>query len=290
VVESEFSRVNEERILFKLPNNQDYKSVNITLKRVSGDYTYSIFKGDVTFAADPIISGYETIPLGDQNYINLILSNPYIKSYYMKSDKEDSPFYIMFYVYDEEGVQKDVYMSYNPVEQYETFPNSVIKILPVEEKKFSLNFNKDVSKVSLIYQSCGNSLKGIKIYSYDDLLNEFEVKNRYNLAVFNNYLMPHQFIPIFEKDEEEEEENKYNGAMIGFGLSELSQSEFDKFNNNNNYNVTQNGKQLRWPSLDGVKEYIIYVFHTENKNLKYLHNPCFLEELKKNNSFKQGEN
>ena len=290
VVESEFSRVNEERILFKLPNNQDYKSVNITLKRVSGDYTYSIFKGDVTFAADPIISGYETIPLGDQNYINLILSNPYIKSYYMKSDKEDSPFYIMFYVYDEEGVQKDVYMSYNPVEQYETFPNSVIKILPVEEKKFSLNFNKDVSKVSLIYQSCGNSLKGIKIYSYDDLLNEFEVKNRYNLAVFNNYLMPHQFIPIFEKDEEEEEENKYNGAIIGFGLNEISQSEFDKFNNNNNYNVTQNGKQLRWPSLDGVKEYIIYVFHTENKNLKYLHNPCFLEELKKNNSFKQGEN
>ena len=280
VVETGRARINEERILFKLDNNQNYKNVNITLKRVSNDYTYTIFKGDISFATDPILNGYETMPIGDKNYINFILSNPYMKPFSMKPDKEDSPFYIMFYVYDREGVQKDIYMEYNPIEEYEKFPNSVIKILPVEENIYSLDFNKDVNKVSVLYQSCGKSLKGINIYSYDDLLNEFDTDNKYNLGAFKNYLMPSQITPIFEK---EEDENQYNGAVIGISLNDISKSDIDKYNNYN-YSVRQNGKVLKWPKLDGVKEYIIYVFNTENEDIKYIHNPCYLDFVRKNNS------
>ena len=280
VVETERARINEERILFKLDNNQNYKNVNITLKRVSNDYSYTIFRGDVSFAIDPILSGYNTAPIGDKNYINLILSNPYMKPFSMKPDKEDSPFYIMFFVYDREGIQKEIYMEYNPVEEFEKkFPNSIIQILPSEENKYSLEFNKDVNKVSVMYQSCGKSLKGINIYSYDDLLNEFDTVNKYNLGAFKNYLIPSQIAPVFEEDED----NQYNGAVVGISLNDISKSQIDKYNSYN-YTVRQNGKVLKWPKLDGAKEYIVYVFNTENEDIKYIQNPCYLDFVRNNNS------
>ena len=178
----------------------------------------------------------------------------------MIPDKEDSPFYIMFYIYDPEGVQKDVYMEYSPVEEYESISNSVSNILAVKEDKYKWDFTKDVSKVSILYQSCGNSLKKVNIYSYDDLLNSFDVKNKYNLGVFNNYLIPNQIGPIFEEDKE----NPYTGAVIGIGLNEISQNDIDNFNNIE-LKVRQNGKTLKWEKIEGVKEYTAYVF---NKKMK----------------------
>jgi hypothetical protein len=156
-VEGYRSRINEEFILFKLNNSMEYKNINITLKRVSHDYSYTMFRGDVSYTFNPILSGYSTIPLGEQNQINLILSNPYLKLNSMVPDKDNSHFYILFYINDPEGVQKDVYLDYNPVEKYETMPNSVIKIYSTTEGKYSLDINKDVSKVSVLYQSCGKS-------------------------------------------------------------------------------------------------------------------------------------
>ena len=245
-----------------------------------------MFRGDVSFATDLMISGYDTISLGDNTYINLIISNPYIKSYSITPDKEDSPFYIMLYIKDPEGVQKDVYMETIPIEEhYEHFPNSVTQILKSNDDKYALEFNKDISKVSLIYQSCGKSLKGINIYSYDDLLNSFETKNKFNIEVFNNYLIPSQISPIFQNDEE----NNYTGAVVGIGLNEISQEEINKVNNWN-YGVRQNGKILKWDKLDGVKEYIVYIFDRENENLKYINNPCYLDSIQKKNFVKKDEN
>jgi len=277
VVEGYRSRVNEEFILFKLNNNMEYKNVNITLKRVSHDYFYTMFRGDVSYTFNPILSGYSTVPLGDQKQINLILSNPYLKLNSMVPDKENSPYYIMFYVNDPEGVQKDVYLDYIPVEKYETMPNSVIKIYSIAEGKYSLDINKDVSKVSVLYQSCGKSLKGVNIYSYDDILNSFDAKNKYNLGVFNNYLIPNQVGPIFEKDEG----NQYEGAIVGISLEQVSQEEIDNLNKNE-YAVRQNGKVLKWNAVNNVKEYVVYVFHKKNEDLKYIQNPCFLDYIQKN--------
>ena len=65
-----------------------------------------MFRGDIAFAHDPIISGYDTVSIGDNNYINLFFSNPYLKQNSMTADKEDSPFYIMFYVNDPEEYKK----------------------------------------------------------------------------------------------------------------------------------------------------------------------------------------
>ena len=96
-----------------------------------------------------------------------------------------------------------------------------------------------------MYQSCGKSLKGININSYDDLLNEFDTVNKYNLGAFNNYLIPSQISPIFKKDEE----NQYKGAVVGINLNDISKSEIDKFNSYN-YTVRQNGKVLKWQKLE----------------------------------------
>ena len=277
IVEGYRSRINEEFILFKLNNSQEYKNVNITLKRVSHDYSYTMFRGDVSYTFNPILSGYTTIPIGEQNQINLILSNPYLKLNSMVPDKDNSPFYIMFYINDPEGVQKDVYLDYTPVEKYETMPNSVIKIYSTTEGKYSLDINKDVSKVSVLYQSCGKSLKGVNIYSYDDILNSFDAKNKYNLGVFNNYLIPSQVGPIFEKDEG----NQYEGAIVGISLEQVSQDEIDNYNKNE-FAVRQNGKVLKWNPVNNVKEYVVYVFNEKNEDLKYIQNPCFLDHIQKN--------
>ena len=101
--------------------------------------------------------------------------------------------------------------------------------MPVEENKYSLDFNKDVNKVSVMYQSCGKSLKGININSYDDLLDEFDTVNKYNLGAFNNYLIPSQISPIFKEDEE----NQYKGAVVGISLNDISKSEIVKFHSYN---------------------------------------------------------
>lgn len=276
VVEGYRSRVNEEFILFKLNNSVEYKNANITLKRVSHDYSYTMFRGDVSYTFNPILSGYATCPLEEQNQINLILSNPYLKLNSMVPDKENSPFYIMFYVNDPEGVQKDVYLDYTPIEKYETIPNSEIKIYSTTEGKYGLDINKDVSKVSVLYQSCGKSLKGLNIYSYDDILNSFDAKNKYNLGVFNNYLIPKQVGPIFEKDEG----NQYEGAIVGISLEEISKDEIDNYNKNE-YAVRQNGKVLKWNPVNNVKEYVVFVFNEKNEDLKYIQNPCFLDHIQK---------
>ena len=288
IVDTNRTRINEERILFKLDNNQNYKNVNITLKRVSHDYTYTMFRGDISYAHDPLLSGLETISIGEANSINLVLSNPNLKANSMIPDKSESPFYIMFYINDPEGVQKDIYIEYSPVEKYEEMPNSISKIFNTKEDKYSLNLNKNIPKISVIYQDCGNALKEVNIYSYDDLLNSFKVKNKYNFGVFNNYLIPNQISPIFEKNEANEE-NEYKGAVVGVGLNEVSQKDIDDFNKYN-YSVRQNGKELKWEKLKGVKNYIVYIFNKENEDLKYIHNPCYLDYLSKNNLNDKNEN
>ena len=277
IVETNSSKINEERILFKLPNNQDYKKVNITLKRVYHDYVYTIFRGDESYAFDPIVSGYDTRALGNAKNLSFVLSNPNIKTNAMTPDKEDSQFYVMFYIYDPEGIQKDINVEYFPVEQYQSINNSISNILAVDGEKYSLNIDKKYSKVSVVFQSCGNSLKEVNIYSYDDILNSFERKNIYNLGVFNNYLIPNQVGPILVK----EEGNQYNGAVVGISLNEISQKEIDNYNNYN-YTVRQNGKVVKWPKLKDVKQYVLYVFNKKHEDLKYVRNPCYLDFIHKN--------
>jgi len=280
VVETNRSRVNEERVLFKLDNKQDYKNINITLKRVFYDYAYTIFRGDINYAIDPILSGYETKPIVEYLRINFILSNPYIKANSMKPDKENSPFYIMFYVNDPDGIQKDAYMEYMPAEEYKAIPNSVSNVLSISKDKYKLDIEKDVSKVSVLYQSCEDTLKGVDIYSYDDILNTYDIntKNKYNLGVFNNYLIPKQIGPIFENGEGK----KYTGAIIGISLNEISQDEINQLNSKD-YNITQKGKKIKWEGLEGVKEYTAFVFNENNEELKYIKNPCFLDYIQKKN-------
>ena len=278
IVERTSAKINEENILFVLKNEKNYKNVNITIDRVRKDYTFTIFKGDINYGIDMILSGYDTIPLSSNKYlINIILSNPYIKSDSMKSDKEESPFYIAFHVDDPEGYQKDISVKYNDIDQYEEWENLIIKTLPVSEnKKYNLKIDKEVKKLSILYQSCGNSLKEINLYSYDDLINNFKNKNRFNIKVFNNYLIPEQIEPVFINDEG----NNHTGAQISLLLNEISQKDIDDLYNDNINKISQNGKVLKWNQLKGAKEYTIYIFNKNNKDLKYIENICYLDYIK----------
>ena len=137
-----------------------------------------MFRGDEYYGIDMILSGYDTIPLtGDVYSINLLVSNPYLKANSMIPDKESSSFYIAFHVKDTEGKQKDISVVYNNVDEYEEWKDSIIQTLPAtDNKRYSLKSQEGVQKMSILYQSCGNSLKEINLYNYDDIINYFENK------------------------------------------------------------------------------------------------------------------
>ena len=226
-----------------------------------------------------ILSGYETIPLNEQNSINLILSNPYMKYNQMISDKEDSPFYVSLHVNAPEGTQKDVSITYNNIDTYDEWKNSIITKLPSEgNKKYALKIGEEIEKMCIIYQSCGNSLKEINLYNYDDVINSFKIKNNFNLGVFDNHHIPQQIGPIFINDEG----NKYIGAQISLTSKEISQKQIEDLNDKNKYYLTQKGKILNWNALNGAKEYTIYIFNQKNENIKYIQNICYLDSLKIN--------
>ena len=279
VVDKDFDRTNEQFILFKLENNKNYKNVNITVDKISNYYAYTLFKGDINYGYDITNSGIKTIaPDKTKNNINLILSNPYTKINPMISDKEDSPFYVLFYVKDTEGKQKDLYVVYNNKDEYEEWKNTEIKTLPSDEnKKYDIKVGKDIQKLSVLYQSCGKSLKEINIYNYDDVLNNFKNNNKVNLGIFNNYEIDKQLGPIFVNDPD----NKYPGAQVSLSLKEIPKEEIDNLNNATITYISQNGTKLNWANLKGAKEYTIYVFNSQNENVKYIENICYLKSIKK---------
>ena len=280
IVDKEFDRSNEKYILFKLKNNATYKSVNITVDKISNSYAYTLFKGDIKYGFDLKNSGYRTIASDKtKNNINLILSNPYTKGNPMISDKTDSPFYVLFYVNDIEGKQKDLYVIYNSLDEYEEWKNSEIKTIPSDEnKKYNIKVGKDIEKLSVLYQSCGKSLKEVNIYNYDDELNSFESNNKVNVGIFNNYDMDKQLGPIFVNDPD----NKYPGAQVSLSLKEIPKKEIDDLNNENINYISQDGNDINWPNLNGAKEYTIYVFNSKNENIKYIQNICYLKSINKN--------
>ena len=281
IVEGESAKVNEENILIKLKNEKTYKSVNVTIDRVFNNYVFTMFRGDINYGIDMLLSGYEANIPPEKNTINLVLSNPYLKSDSMVPDKQESPFYIAFHIIDTEGYQKGVNLVYNNIDTYEEWENAVIKTLPASEnKKYSLKFEQDVKKLSLLYQSCGNSLKEINLYSYDDIINTFENKNRFNLGFFNNYAIPEQMGPVFINDEG----NKYTGAQISLSSKEISQDLIKDLNNDENHKLSQNGKKLKWNGLKGAKEYTIYIFNQKHEDVKYIENICYLDSIKGSNT------
>ena len=117
------------------------------------------------------------------------------------------------------------------------------------------------------------------------MLNSFENKNKINLGVFNNYLIPEQIQTFFNNVTEVNN----TGAQISISLKEISKKEIDDLNNENITKLEQNGKVLNWNKLNGAKEYKIFVFNTKNENVKYIQNICYLDSIKNNNPFSKNE-
>ena len=280
VVDKDLNKSNENYLLFKLENNQNYKNVNITIDKISDYYAYTLFKGDIKYGYDITKSGYKTIaPDKTKKNTNLILSNPYTKINPMISDKTDSPFYVMFYVKDPQEKQKDLYVIYNNKDAYEELKNNeIITLKSDENKKYDIKVGKEIQKLSVLYQSCGKSLKELNIYNFDDVLNSFENRNKINLGIFNNYEIDKQLGPIFVNDPD----NKYPGAQVSLSLKEISKEEIDNLNNNETIaHINQSGTILNWANINGAKEYTVYVFNSQNENVKYIENICYLKSIKK---------
>ena len=283
-IDNENFYTNEQRILFKIENNTEYKNINITLKNDyinNYNYSYALYKGDPYFSTDLILSNYYYYYSNQSNNINLIISNPYTKPYPMIADNENSTFYLMLFI--DNSNETEINFNYNPIDQYDKIIFNKTKIFINETQKYSIDISKNISTINIIYQSCGQSLNKINIYNYDDIINFFTINENisttYYLASFNNYNIDSQISIELNNNIG----NPYRGAVIGITTSNITKNDID-FYNNIIMNITQIGKKVIWQGFREVFLYDIYIFEENYTNMNYTKNPCFLEIIKNDNS------
>ena len=268
----------EYQYQFILPfdNNKNYESVNISINRVYHEFSYSIFKGKYNYATYQYNSGYDYNLLPNKNAINLTISNPYLLN------MNDNPeFYLVLSINDIEMLQKDIYIEYNPIKEYEKIELGKPYIID-DDNKYSLpKTEKNDNDINVIYQSCENTLNKINIYNYNDML--FSIINsnkytKYKTKSITNYLFDIQFnLDVFETE-------LYKGAVIGFSKDNITQEEIEPYEKMS-LNITQNGKKIEWKNITNVDLYEIFVLDENNEKRKYLKNPCFLKTLRESNDY-----
>ena len=268
----------QSQFILPFENNKNYESVSININRVYHEFSYSIFNGNYNYATYQYNSGYEYDLLPNKNTINLTISNPYLLN--LNNNPESN--YLVISANDIEMLQKDIYVEYNPIKQYEKTELGKPYIID-NNKKYSLpKINQNDNEINVIYQSCENSFDKINIYNYNDML--FSIKNsniysKYKVKTINNYLFDMQFnVDTFEI------ELLYKGAVIGFSNGEIKQEEIEYYENLK-LNIIQDGKKISWQNISNVDLYEIYVLDENNEKIKYLKNPCFLKTIKENNDY-----
>jgi len=81
------------------------------------------------------------------------ISNPYLIDPNMIKNDENDIYYLMYSIDDPEQIQKEVKLSYNPIEDHEKINPEEIKTL-IDEKDIYKLLSSDIS---LIFQSWGNT-------------------------------------------------------------------------------------------------------------------------------------
>jgi hypothetical protein len=194
----------DSQVIIKLPQ-KDYSTVNVEITRIYHGFSYSLFKGDVEFAGKLIESEYDYIPADKTHKIKMEISNPYlIKTNENEINRNDNDvFYLMYSIDDPEQIQKEVKLSYNPIQHHDLINPDEIKTIVEESEIYDL----PTSDINIIYQSCENSLKEIFIKDLgENIIQEIpNIKNdtRYNFNKVNNYKSESNMNLIFKSSEKD---------------------------------------------------------------------------------------
>ena len=107
----------DSQIIIKLPQ-KDYSTVNVVITRIYYGFSYSLFRGNADYAGKLIESEYDYIPADNTHKINMVISNPYLIKPNEKYDDENDGYYLMYSIDDPELIQKEVRLSYKPIEEH----------------------------------------------------------------------------------------------------------------------------------------------------------------------------
>jgi hypothetical protein len=111
----------DSQVIVKLPRSKKYESFNIVITRIYHGYSYSIFKGNADYT--PKLDGSEVdyITIDRSHKINMTISNPYLRDENNKGDRndDDDVYYLLFSIDDPEMIQKEVFLTFNDIKEYE---------------------------------------------------------------------------------------------------------------------------------------------------------------------------
>ena len=281
IVDTEIADVDyDSQVIVKLPNKKDYSTINVEITRIYHGYSYSLFRGNVEFAGKLIESEYDYIVADRSHKIKMIISNPYLIEPNEISNENEVVYYLMYSIDDPEQIQKEVKLSYSPMEPHE-------KINPEEER--TIVSEKEIytlpsTNINLLFQSCGNSLKEIYIKDLSENIIQTIPNNKedtkYNYNKVNNY-QAEVNMNIKLKDTQTDVKPELKGAVIGITEKEISEERINYYTNLKLNIKIEDGK-LTWDKIDQMKKYDVYVLDENNTYIPYLDNPCLLQVLKNN--------
>ena len=275
----------DSQVIVKLPRSKKYESFNIVMTRIYHGYSYSVFKGNVDYT--PKLDGTEVdyITIDRSHKINMTISNPYLRdeNNLNNENEDDNIYYLLFSIDDPEKIQKEVFLTFNDIKEYEKIDVRTSKTITKENEKYGLpSFGND-NDINIVYQSCGNSLKDINVYNYNDKLQSiFNNKNSscFEHNLIKNYNSLNLQIGISFKNNKSED-SFLNGAVIGITDQQITDEDINKYSTLK-LNISQNENKVEWETLDGIDNYDIYVLDENNSYVSYLKNPCLLESIKNN--------
>ena len=221
IVDTEYSRIgaNYSQVIVKLLQKENCESINIEISKVYYGYNYSFFKGNVDYAASLVESESDYIEIDRSYRINIYIPNPYLGE---EIKDENISYYFMFYIEDHEKIQKDVKLTYNEKKEYEIINKEIPKIIFKENEKYQLpTFEENSTDINILYQSCGNSLKQINIYNYEDQIKTIEnnkIESIYqhdSFEIYNNLSNLSYRLDILFNESQKDIDPFLNGAVIG---------------------------------------------------------------------------
>ena len=285
IVDSDYSRIGENysQVIVKLLQKENCENINLEINKVYYGYNYSFFKGNVEYAANLVVSESDYIEIDRSYKIKMIIPNPYLGE---EIYDENIAYYFMFYIEDYEKIQKEVFVTYNEIKEYEIINKDVPMIIFKDNEKYQLpKFEGNMTDMNIIYQSCGNLLKQINIYNYEDQIKT--IINNENESIYQ-----HDSIKIYHElsnltyrldinlDEKQKDINPFlNGAVIGITEENITDEDIEKYSNLT-LNISQNGRRVEWDPIENISHYDVYVLNENNTYVPFLKNPCLLQSIK----------
>ena len=285
IVDSDYSRIGENysQVIVKLLQKENCENINLEINKVYYGYNYSFFKGNVEYAANLVESESDYIEIDRSYKIKMIIPNPYLRE---EIYDENIAYYFMFYIEDYEKIQKEVFVTYNEIKEYEIINKDVPMIIFKDNEKYQLpTFEGNMTDMNIVYQSCGNLLKQINIYNYEDQIKT--IINNENESIYQ-----HDSIKIYHElsnltyrldinlDEKQKDINPFlNGAVIGITEENITDEDIEKYSNLT-LNISQNGRRVEWDPIENISHYDVYVLNENNTYVPFLKNPCLLQSIK----------